>query len=91
MPGGGPACFTIMLEGENEARLLPYLLKLFTPATSLGGVESLIEQRYTSDPREDKRRLRISVGLEDIEDLKGDLRRGLNEVAEKVQARLDLD
>ncbi|ELU37560.1 cystathionine gamma-synthase [Rhizoctonia solani AG-1 IA] len=37
------------------------------PATSLGGVESLIEQRYLSDPKEDKRRLRLSVGLENLE------------------------
>ncbi|QRV93284.1 Cys/Met metabolism PLP-dependent enzyme [Ceratobasidium sp. AG-Ba] len=88
MPGGGPACFTIMLEDENEARLLPYLLKLFAPATSLGGVESLMEQRFLSDPSSDKRLLRISVGLEDLEDLKNDLRKGFNEVSEKVQERL---
>ncbi|KAH7323298.1 cystathionine gamma-synthase [Rhizoctonia solani] len=85
MPGGGPACFTIMLEDPNEARLLPYLLELFTPATSLGGVESLIEQRYLSDPKEDKRLLRLSVGLEGVEDLKDDLRQGFNKVGEKVK------
>ncbi|CAE6420599.1 unnamed protein product, partial [Rhizoctonia solani] len=85
MPGGGPACFTIMLEDPNEARLLPYLLELFTPATSLGGVESLIEQRYLSDPKEDKRNLRLSIGLEGIEDLKEDLRQGLNKVGDKVK------
>ncbi|KAG9084918.1 hypothetical protein FS749_004833 [Ceratobasidium sp. UAMH 11750] len=88
MPGGGPACFALMLEDPNEARLLPHLLKLFAPATSLGGVESLAEQRFVSDPGADKRLLRISVGIEDVEDLKGDLRRALNEVGEKVKARL---
>ncbi|CAE6498763.1 unnamed protein product [Rhizoctonia solani] len=88
MPGGGPACFTIMLEDPNEARLLPYLLDLFTPATSLGGVESLIEQRYLSDPKEDKRLLRLSVGLEGVEDLKEDLRQGLNKVMEKVKENI---
>ncbi|CAE7056553.1 unnamed protein product [Rhizoctonia solani] len=85
MPGGGPACFTIMLEDPDEARLLPYLLELFTPATSLGGVESLVEQRYLSDPQQDKRLLRLSVGLESVEDLKEDLRQGFNKVAEKVK------
>ncbi|CAE6427151.1 unnamed protein product [Rhizoctonia solani] len=88
MPGGGPACFTFMLENPDEARLLPYLLELFTPATSLGGVESLVEQRYLSDPKEDKRRLRLSVGLENVEDLKEDLRQGLNRVSEKVKERV---
>ncbi|KAF8751116.1 Cystathionine gamma-synthase [Rhizoctonia solani] len=87
MPGGGPACFTIELEDPDEARILPYLLELFIPATSLGGVESLIEQRYLSDPKEDKRRLRLSVGLENLEDLKEDLRQGLNKVTEKVKER----
>ncbi|KAG9127678.1 hypothetical protein FRC07_010903 [Ceratobasidium sp. 392] len=89
MPGGGPACFALMLEDPNEARLLPHLLKLFAPATSLGGVESLAEQRFNSDPGADKRLLRLSVGIEDIEDLKGDLRRALSEVGEKVKTRLE--
>ncbi|KAF8605291.1 hypothetical protein BDV93DRAFT_571222 [Ceratobasidium sp. AG-I] len=91
LPNGDCSQTRLQLEDENEARLLPHLLKLFTPATSLGGVESLIEQRYTTDRKADKKLLRISVGLEDVRDLKEDLRRGLNEVAEKVQARLDLD
>lgn len=43
------------------------------PATSLGGVESLIEQRIVASPGMDPRVLRISVGLEDVEDLKADL------------------
>ena len=37
------------------------------PATSLGGVESLIEQRVHSDPGADPRLVRISVGVEDLE------------------------
>lgn len=37
------------------------------PATSLGGVESLIEQRVQSDPGADPRLIRISVGVEDVE------------------------
>ncbi|CAE6412018.1 unnamed protein product [Rhizoctonia solani] len=88
MPGGGPACFSIMLDDPNEARVLPYMLKLFTPATSLGGVESLVEQRHLSDPGADKRLIRLSIGLENLEDLKEDLRQALNGVSAKVKARL---
>lgn len=39
----------------------------FQHATSLGGVESLIEHRRLSDPKTDPRLLRISVGIEDVE------------------------
>lgn len=42
-------------------------------ATSLGGVESLIEQRIVSDVDEDPRLVRMSIGLEDFADLKQDL------------------
>lgn len=36
-------------------------------ATSLGGVESLIEYRLNSDTKADPTLLRLSIGLEDIE------------------------
>lgn len=36
-------------------------------ATSLGGVESLIEHRIRSDPSADPRLIRLSVGVEDVE------------------------
>ena len=51
-------------------------------ATSLGGVESLIEYRRRADPASDPCMVRLSVGVEDVQDLKDDLRRGLNAVAE---------
>lgn len=50
------------------------------PATSLGGVESLLEWRCASDPSEDPALLRISIGLEDVEDLKADIRNAMREV-----------
>ena len=56
-------------------------LKLWVPATSLGGVESLIEHRYTVEgptsptPRD---LLRLSVGLEHEEDLFEDLAQALS-------------
>lgn len=49
-------------------------------ATSLGGVESLIEQRVGSDVKADPRLLRLSIGVEDVEDLKDDLRQAFQAV-----------
>ena len=43
------------------------LTRPLQPATSLGGVESLIEQRVHSDPGADPRLIRISVGVEELE------------------------
>lgn len=37
------------------------------PATSLGGVESLVEHRIQSDPSSDPRLVRLSIGVEDVE------------------------
>lgn len=63
-----------------------HLVSLFNlqrsqPATSLGGVESLLEWRVSAEPTEDPALLRLSVGLEDIEDLKKDLRNALREIS----------
>lgn len=87
MEGGWSATFSIAMYNQQHSTQLPHLLKYFIPATSLGGVESLIEQRVSSDPNADPRLLRISVGVEDIEDLKTDWRRALQEVA-KIKAKL---
>ena len=73
MPNGYGPVFSIVLTTEDFARVLPTKLALFQHATSLGGVESLIEWRALSDSRVDRGLLRISVGLEDWQDLKGDL------------------
>ncbi|PYH96460.1 cystathionine gamma-synthase [Aspergillus ellipticus CBS 707.79] len=73
MPNGFGPVFSIVLQDEEYARQLPSKLALFQHATSLGGVESLIEWRAMSDSRVDRRLLRISVGLENWEDLKNDL------------------
>lgn len=52
-------------------------LELFTDATSLGGVESLIERRALSDPTIDPGLVRISVGIEDTADLLADVEQAL--------------
>lgn len=88
MEGGWNATFSILLSTADQAKYLPFSLKYFVPATSLGGVESLIEQRLLSDPGSDPRLIRISVGVENVEDLKDDLRKGLQSVAEKTKGKL---
>ncbi len=55
-------------------------VKLFTRATSLGGVESLIEHRASMEGASTKtpeNLLRVSVGLEHPDDLIEDLARAL--------------
>ncbi|KAG8824725.1 hypothetical protein FRB91_005087 [Serendipita sp. 411] len=85
--GGYAPTFGVLTVDPYQAQRIPEKLKLFTHATSLGGVESLIEQRKHSSENEDPRLLRISVGIEDIEDLKTDFRQALNAVL-KEKAKL---
>jgi cystathionine beta-lyase/cystathionine gamma-synthase len=73
MPNGFGPVFSIVLHSEDFAKVLPTKLKFFQHATSLGGVESLIEWRALSDSKVDRKLLRVSVGLEHWEDLKDDL------------------
>ena len=77
MPDGYGAVFAIWMKDERLAKMLPSKLALFHHATSLGGVESLIEWRRMSDSRCDPRLVRVSVGVEGWEDLRDDLLRGL--------------
>lgn len=72
MPNGFGPVFSIIVRDEEIARNLPSKLHYFHHATSLGGVESLIEWRAMSDTRVDRRLLRVSVGIENWEDLRDD-------------------
>lgn len=36
------------------------------PATSLGGVESLVEHRINADPKENPLLVRLSIGVEEV-------------------------
>lgn len=87
LEGGFNPTFAMMLERSEDASVLPHILKYFIPATSLGGVESLVEQRIRSDPGADPRLIRISVGVEGLADLKNDLRNAFQEIA-KNKAKL---
>ena len=66
--------------GRDEALAFSNQLRLFTRATSLGGPESLIEHRASVEgptTRAPENLLRISVGLEHVDDLIDDLRQAL--------------
>ncbi len=70
--------------GKSAALAVAGRLKLFTNATSLGGCESLIEHRASiegDNPTSPPNLLRVSVGLEHIDDLIEDFRQALEIVA----------
>lgn len=83
MPGGHAPTFAFRTVKPEYATFIPHLTTYFTPATSLGGVESLLEHRIKSDPTEDPRIVRVSVGLEEFEDLRADLRAAFKRVLER--------
>jgi cystathionine gamma-lyase len=81
---GGMVSFTLKQDDLPEAIRVMENLKIFTLAESLGGVESLCthpaSMTHASIPKEERERnglkdtlIRLSVGLEDLEDLKDDL------------------
>ncbi|KAJ6017312.1 hypothetical protein N7451_000691 [Penicillium sp. IBT 35674x] len=77
MPGGFGPVFSIWTHNAEHARRLPTRMFVFQHATSLGGVESLMEWRTMSDKGCDRRLLRVSCGIEELEDLKADILQGL--------------
>ncbi len=69
-----------VIGGRNEAMQLTQRLKLFIHATSLGGVESLIEHRKSVEGDASvtpENLLRISVGIEHYADLIADFKQAL--------------
>ena len=81
MPGGFGAMLSVCLAGGREAAMrAASRTHLFTRATSLGGVESLIEHRASIEgpgSRTPQNLLRLSVGVEEPEDLVADLAQAL--------------
>lgn len=89
---GGSGILTVELEGSAEQALaFAQRLKWFTLAESLGGVESLVchpaSMTHASVPRDVRLQvgiadglLRLSVGIEDPEDLQRDIDHALNDV-----------
>jgi len=80
--------FTTKGNNYNEAIKIVEKLKIFTLAESLGGVESLsghpASMTHASIPKEEREKsgvidslIRLSVGIEDIEDLLLDLKQAI--------------
>lgn len=91
MKGGGGMVTIILKGGLEEATKMLEHCELFALAESLGGVESLIEHpaimTHASLSPEDRVKLgigdsliRLSVGIEDIDDLIGELDRVLSQI-----------
>jgi cystathionine beta-lyase len=73
MPNGFGPVFSLVAKSADLAKRLPSQLHLFHHATSLGGVESLIEWRTMTDATVEEDLLRVSIGIEDFRDLMDDL------------------
>lgn len=77
---GGMLSFEVR-GGKEAAMAVAAGVRIFARATSLGGVESLIEHRASiegPDSKTPQSLLRVSVGLENSEDLVADLDRALS-------------
>ncbi|MEP2717835.1 aminotransferase class I/II-fold pyridoxal phosphate-dependent enzyme [Pseudophaeobacter sp.] len=80
MNGGYGFLMSFLVKGGREAALaVAGRMNLFHRATSLGGVESLVEHRHTIEPHTGipESLLRISIGIEDLDDLIADLSQAL--------------
>lgn len=81
MPGGFGAVLSVCVAGGSEAAFdTAGRTRFFTRATSLGGVESLIEHRASIEgpgSSTPQNLLRLSIGIEDAEDLINDLAQAL--------------
>ena len=81
MCGGYGYLMSVLVKGDR-ARALDVVgrLRLFHRATSLGGVESLVEHRQTIEPQSGipDTLLRLSIGIEDAGDLIADLAQALD-------------
>ena len=86
---GGMLSFKLKDVGERKTLSVLKRLRIFSLAESLGGVESLAscpaKMTHASVPEEDRLRrgitenlIRLSIGIEDIEDLIADLRQALS-------------
>lgn len=82
MTGGFGGLLSFVVRGGAEAALRTAgRMQLFHRATSLGGVESLVEHRHTIEPHTGipEGLLRVSVGIEDAGDLIADVAQALGQ------------
>lgn len=96
---GGMVAFELLNAGQPEVFRFLNALELFKVATTLGDVSSLVLYPAMSShrwvPREVRQRLgigdgllRLSIGIEEIEDIQTDLERGLRAVAQCERGRV---
>jgi len=96
--GGGMVSFEVEGTGE-DARRVSEAMRLFTLATSLGGVESLVSipvlTSHAMIPAEARAKMgvteqmiRLSVGIENADDLIADLEQALESVAAPQQVQV---
>ncbi len=82
MTGGFGGMLSLLVRGgADHARAVAAATRVFLPATSLGGVESLIEHRASVEGSHGvvpANLLRLSVGIEALADLVADLDRALD-------------
>ena len=81
MTGGFGGMLSLLVAGDAaDAKRIAARTRLFVPATSLGGVESLVEHRASvegPDSTVPANLLRLSVGIESARDLISDLEQAL--------------
>ncbi|MGQ7844026.1 trans-sulfuration enzyme family protein [Granulosicoccus sp. 3-233] len=81
MSGGYGSLLSFQVRGDKAATLAVLgRLQLIIRATSLGGVETLVEHRHSIEPAETRlpeNLLRLAVGIEDVNDLIRDLDQAL--------------
>jgi len=84
MVNGFGGMMSLLVKGDAEqAKKVATGTKLFVPATSLGGVESLIEHRASVEGPHSvvpKNLLRLSVGIENVDDLIADIEQSLDKI-----------
>jgi cystathionine gamma-synthase len=81
-PGTGAIVSIEVVGGAEGAERVAAATRLWVHATSLGGVESMLERRRRQPNEPEKvpeELLRLSVGIEDVEDLWADLDHALHE------------
>jgi cystathionine gamma-synthase len=81
MHGGFGGLMSFLVKGDDKSALgMTSYLKIITRATSLGAVESTVDHRYSVEPPgtpTPKNLLRLSVGIEHVDDLIADLDQAL--------------
>jgi cystathionine gamma-synthase len=81
-PGSGAMVSFDVRGGAAAADRVCAAIRLIVPATSLGGVETTMErrQKYAGDSHVSPGLVRMSVGIEDVEDIWSDLSQALSSV-----------